>query len=192
MISLKTIDVSDWKEFAISRTFRIETPASRTMKSYNEGDIPYVSSGAVNNGIVSYLEPMDNEQLEEGRCITVSPLDGTAFYQEDDFLGRGGAGSAISMLYNENLTKYNALFICTVIKIIAQKFDYSDALTSDNLKNLEIKLPALRDKNGAFVIDEHKVYSDEGYQPDWDYMSEFMKAIEPKAQSRIDLLKSIG
>lgn len=188
---MKTIDVSDWKEFVISRMFRIETPASRTMKSYNEGDIPYVSSGAVNNGIVSYLEPMDNEQLEKGKCITVSPLDGTSFYQEEDFLGRGGAGSAISMLYNENLTKYNALFICTVIKIIAQKFDYSDALTSDNLKNLAIKLPALHDKKGAFVIDEKKEYSDEGYLPDWEYMGEFMKAIEPKAQDRIDLLKSI-
>lgn len=188
---LKTIEVCNWKDFMISRLFRIESPASRTIKSYNEGDIPYVSSGAINNGIISYLEPKDNEELEKGNCITVSPLDGTSFYQEDDFLGRGGAGSAISMLYNEKLTRYNALFICTIIKKVASKFDYSDALTSDNLKNLLIKLPALHDEDGNYVIDEEHVYSDEGFMPDWEYMDEYMRAIEEKAQSRIDLLKSM-
>ncbi len=189
---MKLIDVSDWKKFAISKLFKIVPPAARTIKTYNEGSIPYVSSGAVNNGIVSYLEPKDNEKLEKGNCITVSPLDGTSFYQEKDFLGRGGAGSAISMLYNDNLNKFNALFICTVIKITAQKFDYSDALTSDNLNNLLISLPPMRDEKGAYVIDKDKKYSDEGYQPDWNYMSRYMKEIELKAKKRIDLLKSIG
>ena len=125
---MNKVDISDWKDFQISRLFRISSPASRSIKTYNEGDVPYVSSGSINNGIISYLEPNEDEELEKGNCITVSPLDGSSFYQEDDFLGRGGAGSAISLLYNDNLTRYNALFICTVIKIMAQKFDYNDAL----------------------------------------------------------------
>ena len=189
---MKLIDVSGWKKFAISRLFIIDSPAARTIKTYNEGSIPYVSSGAINNGIISYLEPKDNETLEKGNCITVSPLDGTSFYQENDFLGRGGAGSAISMLYNGSLNKYNALFICTVIKLTAQRFDYSDALTSDNLKNLLISLPAMRDENGTYIIDADKAYSDEGYLPDWNFMSKYMHEIESKAKNRIDLLKSIS
>lgn len=150
-----------------------------------------MSSGSINNGIISYLEPNEDEELEKGNCITVSPLDGSSFYQEDDFLGRGGAGSAISLLYNDNLTRYNALFICTVIKIMAQKFDYNDALTSDNLKTLKISLPAQKDKNGEFSIDVNKQYSDEGFIPDWDYMEQYMKAIEEKAQRRIDILNKL-
>lgn len=105
----------NWKEFEISRLFTIKSPAARTIKSYSEGKTPYVSSGSFNNGIVSYLEPMADEKIEKGQCITVSPLDGSAFFQEEDFLGRGGAGSAISLLYNLNLTRYNALFICTIV-----------------------------------------------------------------------------
>lgn len=188
---MNKVDISDWKDFQISRLFRISSPASRSIKTYNEGDVPYVSSGSINNGIISYLEPNEDEELEKGNCITVSPLDGSSFYQEDDFLGRGGAGSAISLLYNDNLTRYNALFICTVIKIMAQKFDYNDALTSDNLKTLKISLPAQKDKNGEFSINVNKQYSDEGFIPDWDYMEQYMKAIEEKAQRRIDILNKL-
>lgn len=188
---MNKVNISDWKEFQISRLFKISSPASRSIKTYNEGDVPYVSSGSINNGIISYLEPNKNEDLEKGNCITVSPLDGSSFYQEDDFLGRGGAGSAISLLYNDNLTRYNALFICTVIKIMAQKFDYSDALTSDNLKTLRVSLPAQKDKNGKFIIDANKKYADAGYIPDWDYMGSYMEVIEEKAQSRIDILNKL-
>lgn len=74
---------------------------------------------------------------------------------------------------------------------MAQKFDYSDALTSDNLKTLKISLPAQKDKNGEFLIDVNKQYSDEGFIPDWDYMGQYMEAIEEKAQRRIDILNKL-
>ena len=189
---MNKIDIRNWKNFIVSRLFTITSPATRSIKTYNEGEVPYVSSGSINNGIVSFLEPKENEELEKGNCITVSPLDGSSFYQETDFLGRGGAGSAVSMLYNENLSKYCGLFICTVLKTSAKKFDYNDALTGDNLENLIIKLPVLRNADGSIYIDKEKKYSDEGYVPDWELMSGFMKSIEPKAQSRIDLLQAIA
>ncbi len=189
---LNKVDISDWQGFIISRLFVIESPAERSIKTYNSGDIPYVSSGKKNNGIVSYLEPKDDEELEKGNCITVSPLDGSSFYQEDDFLGRGGAGSAISMLYNEKLSKYSALFICTIIKNTSKKYDYNDALTGDNLANLIIKLPVLHNEDGSICIDKDKKYSDYGYMPDWTLMESYMETIEAKAQKRIDLLSIIG
>lgn len=189
---LNKVDISDWQGFVISRLFEIKSPAGRSIKTYNSGDIPYVSSGKINNGIISYLEPKDDEELEKGNCIMVSPLDGSSFYQEDDFLGRGGAGSAISMLYNENLSKYSGLFICTIIKNSAEKFDYNDALTSANLDNLKIKLPVLHNDDGTIYIDEEKKYSDDGYVPDWEFMSKYMEEIDGKAQQRIDLLRTIG
>lgn len=188
---LNKVELNDWQDFIISRLFKIESPATRSIKTYNKGDVPYVSSGSVNNGIISYLEPKENEELEKGNCITVSPLDGSSFYQEEEFLGRGGAGSAISMLYNDNLSKYSGLFICTIIKISAKKYDYNDALTGDNLDNLIIKLPVLHNDDGSIYIDEEKKCSDEGYVPDWKYMERYMEEIEAKSQNRIDLIKSI-
>lgn len=186
-------DYSGWKEFEISRLFTIKSPAARSIKTYTEGTVPYVSSGGVNNGVVSYLEPKENEELEKGNCITVSPLEGTpAFFQDADFLGRGGAGSAIAMLYNDHLTKYNALFICTIIKICAAKFDYSDAFTSDNLKTLKIPLPAQKNEEGALYVEDKKAYHDDGFVPDWEFMSSYMMSIEAKAQTRINILKQIA
>lgn len=193
--SINGVDISSidkWKDFEINRLFDIKSPAARTIKSYSEGEIPYVSSGSYNNGIVSFLEPKEGERLEKGNCITVSPLDGSAFYQEDNFLGRGGAGSAISLLYNENLTRYNSLFICTIIKLTATKFGYSDALTSDNLKTLKIKLPTQYKKDGTIKIDLEKKYSDEGYQPDWLGMGKYMEEREKQATYLLDKFQSIN
>ena len=187
------IDYTNWVDFEVSRLFIIKSPASRTIKTYTEGNVPYVSSGGVNNGVVSYLEPMKDEELEKGNCITVSPLEGTpAFFQDTDFLGRGGAGSAISMLYNDNLTKYNSLFICTIIKICAAKFNYSDAFTSENLRSLKIPLPAKKNSDGSLYVDKDKLYNDNGFIPDWEFMNEYMAAIEEKSQHRIDILKQIS
>lgn len=165
------IDTASWKDFVISKLFKITSPAPRKMSTYTEGDIPYVSSGAFNNGIVSYLTPKIGESLEKGNCITVSPLDGTSFYQENDFLGRGGAGSAISILRNDNLTELSALFICAIIKKTAYRYGYNDALTSDNLKKLVIKLPSQNNE-----------------QPDWKYMEDYMKNIMNEAENTIKTL----
>lgn len=168
------LDTHGWKEFVLQDIFEIKTPASRSMKEYSDGTVPYVSSGSYNNGICGYLAPQNNEKLESGNCITISPLDASAFYQKEDFLGRGGAGSAISMLYNENLNKYNALFICSIIKKAAYKFNYSDSLNGKNLRTLSIKLPI--SPNGAI---------------DWTYMEEYMKAIEKKTCDRISRLEAV-
>lgn len=183
---MKTIDISDWHDFQIINIFDIKSPATRSTKTYTEGNTPFVSSKSINNGVDSYLEPKANETLEKGNCISVSPLDGSAFYQENDFLARGGAGSAISLLYNDNLTKYNALFICSIIKKSASKFDYNDALNGKNLAKLSIKLPIQYNKDGSMVLDNKN-----NPTPNWKYMNDYMKKIEEKAKNKVHLLKEI-
>ena len=173
------LNTNDWKEYCVSRLFDISAPASRKMSEYSEGNTPYVSSGATNNGIVSYLKPKNKDDIERGNCITVSPLDGASFYQKNNFLGRGGAGSAISILRNDNLTEYNALFICSVLRVSAYKYNYSDALKGENLKNLMIKLPSVYMKG-------NKDYSDEEYVPDWGYMDSYMKNQINQSTSSVD------
>ena len=167
------VDSKNWGEFIIGNVFKIKSPSPRSISSYETGEIPYVSSVSINNGVCGYLTPQKEELLEKGNCITVNPLDGTAFYQERDFLGRGGAGSSISILYNENITKYNALFICTIIINMSKQFCYSDAFTSKNLRLFKLLLP--KDKD----------------EPNWNYMDKFMRKIENYAQNRIDIFNNI-
>ena len=186
------IDSTDWSEFQISKLFSKKSPSARKITQYTEGRVPYVSSSAINNGVVSYLQPQNDEDIEKGNCLTVSRLDGTSFYQEKDFLGRGGAGSAISLLYNDNLNKYNALFIATVIKLASDRFDYNDALTGQNLENLKIKLPILRKTDGTPIIDSKKEFNELGHIPNWELMEKTMKKMEKQAQKKINILNSLN
>ncbi len=169
------VDTSKWQDFVLGDLFDIKLPSARSEKNYEEGDVNYVSSGAFNNGVANHLKPKDGEELDKGHCITVSPLDGSAFWQEDDFMGRGGSGASISMLYNDNLNDLRALFICSIIRNTAQKFGYSDLLNSKNLRTLNLKLPATPDG-----------------QPDWQYMEDYMRSIMNKSEKAVeDLRKAV-
>lgn len=165
----KKVDTREWGEFRVGELFDIKHPAARSEKKYCEGEINYVSSGAFNNGVANKLMPLPNELLDRGGCITVSPLDGSSFYQEEDFLGRGGSGASISILYNSHLNRNNALFICSVIRSSANGFGYTDLLNGENLKSFTIKLP--KDKTG---------------QPDWAYMEEYMRKVERKTEGMLN------
>lgn len=170
---MKQIDTKQWKEFIIKDLFTVKRPSVRSQANYNDGDIPFVASGNFNNGVLKYLEPKKDEILDAGNCITVSPIDGSSFYQEDDFLGRGGAGSSIILLYNPNLNLYNGYFIATVIRTVCRKYAYSDMANKDTIGAEKIKLPV-----------------DETGNPDFSYMESYMKNLELAVSSSLTDLQS--
>ena len=170
---MKQIDTKQWKEFVIKDLFTVKRPSARSQANYEDGDVPFVASGNFNNGVLKYLQPNENEILDSGNCITVSPIDGSSFYQEDDFLGRGGAGSSIILLYNPNLNLYNGYFIATVIRTVCRKYAYSDMANKDTIGAEKIKLPV--DKAG---------------NPDFSYMESYMKNLELAVSSSLTDLQS--
>ena len=108
---------------------------------------------------MKYVSAKENEALDKGNCITVSPVDGSAFYQKDDFLGRGGAGSSIIILRNDNLNEFNGLFISTVLSKVCNKYSYNNMANKDSIKSEVIKLPYKMDN------------------PDWDYMEKYIRSL---------------
>ena len=170
---MKQIDTKQWKEFIIRDIFTVKRPSSRSQANYNDGDVPFVASGNFNNGVLKYLEPKKDETIDAGNCITVSPIDGSSFYQENDFLGRGGAGSSIILLYNPNLNIYNGYFIATVIRTVCRKYAYSDMANKDTIGAEKIKLPV-----------------DETGNPDFLYMESYMKKLETSVSSVLTDLQS--
>ena len=76
---------------------------ARKEDEYSEGDVQFVASGCVNNGVTKFCAPKSDEVLDKGNCLTVSPVDGSCYYQATDFLGRGGAGSSIIIIYSKNI-----------------------------------------------------------------------------------------
>lgn len=168
------INTSDWKNFVVGKLFEISRPVARSQAKYSEGSVPFVASGNYNNGIVKWCTPNKTETLDSGNCITVSPLDGSAFYQKNDFLGRGGAGSAILILRNINLTELSGLFIASVIRNALTKYSYSDQLNSQTIADEIIPLPV--DALGM---------------PDFTYMESYMENLIIESKKNIETLQKV-
>ncbi|MGI6258856.1 MAG: restriction endonuclease subunit S [Anaerolineaceae bacterium] len=157
---LDKVENLSWKVFIVNEVFKVETVGGKTKSNYDEGQIPYVTTSSQNNGVNGFVRSTKN--ISPQKAISVDPIAGRAFYHDYDFIGRGGAGSAISLLYNKNLDKYNAQFICVMIeKVSKEKASYGLALNGDRLKNTKFFLPSDRLGN-----------------PHWEYMSQFMRKIE--------------
>lgn len=169
---MKKINTNDWKEFVIGELFEISRPIARSQAKYTEGNVPFVASGNYNNGIVKWCMHKEDEALDLGNCITVSPLDGSAFYQKENFLGRGGAGSAILMLRNDELTELSGLFIASVIRNALTKYSYSDQLNSQTIADEIIWLPIVKNTE----------------KPDYTYMEQYMQNILNEIGSSIENL----
>ena len=151
----------EWKELFIGNLFEVKRPKPRSEKQYQQGKIPFIASGNMNNGVIKCCTPQNGECLDRGNCITVSPVDGSAFYQEFNFLGRGGAGSSILLLYNNNLNRYSGLFISRMIRQTCSIYCYGKMGNQESIKREKIMLP----------IDEHG-------NPDYSFMEQYIKERE--------------
>lgn len=168
------LDTSEWKAFRIGELFDVSRPKARSQSMYSDGVVPFVASGNADNGIVRYCQPMDDEDFDRGNCITVSPLDGSTFYQSIDFLGRGGAGSAIVILRTSCLNEINGLFLASVIRNSLVQFSYSNQLSSSSIMDCEIYLPVVSDG-----------------QPDWAWMEQYMQQQMDKAEALVEHLDAV-
>ena len=160
------IDTSKWGKFRVGELFDCETTKGIASKNdLVEGNIPYVTRSAENNGKSGYCGNAD--RIVKGNCITIGAEGFTAFYQENDFV----AGNKVYALRHRNLNNVNALYICTVLNKLSCLYSFNNARILDKIKQEVISLPI--DNNG---------------EPDWQYMEDYMKEITKIATKRIEKL----
>ncbi|MDE6493376.1 MAG: restriction endonuclease subunit S [Bacteroidales bacterium] len=139
-----SLNSKDWRAFVIGDLFDAKRPINRKEDDYNNGKTPFIASGGMNNGVTKFCTPKNDEALDKGNCLTVSPVDGSCYYHPYNFLGRGGAGSSIILLYAKNfsLDRYIALFISKVItQTTVNKYCYGHMASLDRIKKDKIYLP---------------------------------------------------
>lgn len=158
LIEIPMLDEKEWDEFFIGDLFEVSRPKSRNKDDYDFGNTPFVASGALNNGVMKCCDAKQDEQLDAGNCITVSPVDGSTFYQPMDFLGRGGAGSSILMLRSDWLNLYLGQFIARTVRQTCSKYTYGHMGNKDSIKRERIMLPI-----------------DDSGKPDYEYMEQYSK-----------------
>lgn len=151
----------EWKEFKLNEVFDVIEP-SKGNTTYNlvEGnEIPYIAAKKNNNGIQKMVAREGNEQyISKGNCIVFIHIGdgsgGYSLYQPNDFIGMSGKTSCG---YSNNLNKYNALFIVTILDKGRYKYCFGRSWTGERFKQTTLSLPS---KNG---------------KPDWEYMTDFIK-----------------
>lgn len=165
------IDTSNWKEFRVGDLF--DTYLSKDdiqPKSITNGNIPLVSSGKINNGIIEYITD-DEARIWDANTITVDMF-GKAFYQNSPYhcVSHGRVNILVPKF---NLTENLGLFLCSVIERVSVKYQFNDMCTGEKLSNDTIKLPAMSDG-----------------QPDWQYMEEYMRKQYTEAESAITKIQT--
>lgn len=175
------IDITKWKEFKIYEIFKtnimgnkrqVPTGASISKKYLEEnGSIPRITVTGVNNGISGYY----NCKLKNKKdyrvfknFISVSFL-GTIFYQE----GECSLDMKVHCLspINIELNRYIALYLVSALRASFRESSYADQISSTVLPELVLKLPV-----------------DVNNNPNWNYMEQYMKNIENKAEKSVKML----
>ena len=164
--------------FQLDELGAIEKVKGRPLKEYSSGTIPFVTGSQNDNGVVGYIDaPI--EAISKGNCIVIDPIKGMCMYHPDDFVGRGFSGASVNALYIDKLNDVNALYICSAIeKYSKQIASYTNLFNSRRLATAKVALPIQTDSSNHPVIDSTHKYHPEGFVPDWEYMENYIRAME--------------
>lgn len=153
-----------WKEFTIGDYFDVYlSTGDLKIDDCEPGNIPLISSGSTNNGIVGYIDENGDgkAQIFKANCITVDMFC-NAFYQNGDFYAVShGRVNILCPKFKCNLQI--GLFICSIIKKEQFKYSYGRAVYSSEIARMIIKLPSTPDS-----------------EPDWNYMEQYIKSLNHK------------
>lgn len=148
-----------WKEFPFSDIFtKIQRGKRLTKSNQIEGEIPYVSSTATNNGVDNFIANSENVRMFNN-CLSLanSGSVGSVFYHHYTFVG----SDHITALELDKPNKYIYLFLSGVIKRLEEKYSFNREINDVRIKREKILLPIDQDEN-----------------PDWQFMEDFMRKIE--------------
>ena len=153
----------NWQHFYIRDIFTLleagKSKGLNHLKKDKRG-ISYLGATNLNNAVLDFVQPVSN-MIQKGNCIAFirngEGSMGYSVYKEEDFI----ATSDITVGYNKNLNKYNAMFITTVADRIRGKYNFGYKRSAQRLTKEILTLPV----------------TPEG-TPDWQYMESYMRHIE--------------
>lgn len=153
------LENKEWAEFSLTSVFDKIQRGKRLKKAdHIEGNIPYASSTALNNGIDDYIGNTKNIRVFEN-CLTIanSGSVGSTFYQPFKVI----ASDHVTKLQNKNFNKYTYLFLATMISRLQEKYSFNREINDYRIRKEKILLPI--DKNG---------------NPDYVFMENYMRKKE--------------
>lgn len=148
-----------WKAFDFTDVFTDIQRGKRLKKAdHREGNTPYVSSTAQNNGVDGFIGNTGGVRIFSD-CIALanSGSVGTATYHYYQFV----ASDHVTKLKREGLDKYAYLFLVPIVSRLAEKYSFNREINDERIKREKLMLPV----NGNGEID-------------FAFMSSFMRDVE--------------
>ncbi len=153
------LETNKWKRFYIRNLFEcMQSKGDNQAKDLEEGQIPLVSAGSLNNGIVKYIEEGDGvAEIFEAGCITADMF-GKCFYQPFDFYAVSHGRINILRPKHKEINERVSLFLINVMEHeFRLKYSYNRMLSLEKLLKESICLPCGCNGN-----------------PDWNYMEKYI------------------
>lgn len=123
-------------------------------------DIAYIGAKKSDNGIMKYVQ-LKEDLVTKGNCMVFigdgQGSVGYSLYQPNDFIG----STTLFAGYNENLNKYNAMFLIAVLDQERYRYSYGRKYKPSDTK---LKLPAIKNAQSE-------------YEPDWQWMEDYIKSL---------------
>jgi len=160
----------EWKEFVIGDIFNVDKGVYLHSRNILKGNIPFVTAKSTQNGINGFI---GNAMLFKGNAITIEKIKLTAFYQSHDFY----CSHDVTVIENESLNKYNALFICQIINRNGVKYNYGRQAQMNVVKKEKIYLPINEKGKPDFKFMEAYVIQNEKRKLD-NYENHVRKRLE--------------
>ncbi|MEC2057660.1 hypothetical protein I6J18_12635 [Peribacillus psychrosaccharolyticus] len=121
----------------IHEFFNITVAKSRGVDDYDLGPIPFVTNTEINNGIVKYVEPFEEDRVFEGPAICISGL-GFATLHLKSFLPKGNGGDSCTILKpKEEMLIEEILYYTAVFNLLHNwRFSFGRKTSKRRLENL--------------------------------------------------------
>lgn len=164
-----------WKKFKLTDLFELHLAKGDLQpKKLENGDIPLVSAGMTNNGIVMNIKEGDGKSEKFNSNVITIDMFGKAFYQNKDFFAVSH-GRVNILKPKFELNSYIGLFLVSVFdKKLIGDFSFSKMCSQGRLKSERILLPV--NKND---------------KPDFELMENFIKQIEKENNSLLKMIRKV-
>lgn len=153
-----------WRSFEIRQIASILSGKDIYEAERTEGDLPYITSGSINNGIGYFVGNDNNSKEKEAISVNRNGAVGYAFYHPYEAL----YGNDTRKVIPNHRNKYSSLFLSHMITMQKEKYGYGLKLGTARLKKQKIMLPVTSDN-----------------EPDWQFMENYMKQIEYEKLTKI-------
>lgn len=165
----------EMKDFRMGDLFTAETgDVDLQQKDINGRGCYFINSGLGNDGIKGRTDRP--AKVFPSNTITID-FWGNAFYR--DFEYKLATHNHVFSLSGDIIRSEEVgLYLVSRMAHFNKMFSYDNMGTWRKLSELTILLPVQTDITGQSVIDPAKRYHPDGFVPDWDYMTAYVRAIK--------------